>query len=277
MKFGVVYYWRDPVDIFDLAEDFLELRVFESDIKNNYSIWKTKLDELKKYWDEAITIHMPEYFNHPETDEVMLVDLSSTDVKMKKWSLDVIKSLIAFANSVEASKLLVHPGGISEQQEDIEHNKKVEQLKDSLIEIYNMEFNGEILLENMPWFYWRKDKKRWYSSICIQPDDFSILLDYCDGMVLDISHGFLSNSKGTNKNLENFARRFRDKIDYLHVSDGLPPDNEGLQIGEGNINFEGIFNLLDKDKLWLVPEIWKGHENFGEGFQIALERIKDLI
>lgn len=277
MKFGMVYYWRDPVEIFDLAQDFLELRVFESDIQDSYSSWRLKLEEVLKDWDEEITIHMPEYFTHPDTGEATIVDISSDDDKILEISMDVIQALIGFANSIGSSKLLIHPGGISEQPPQQGQNSTMERLKKSLIEISEMEFLGEILLENLPWFYWRNDGKRWYSTICYTPQDFSQLLPLCHGMVLDLSHGFLSSSEGSNKYLEEYAKLYRDKIHYLHVSDALSPDNEGQQIGDGNINFEGIFNMLEKDKLWIVPEIWKGHENFGEGFQIALDRINDLI
>lgn len=277
MKFGIVYYWGDPVEIFDLAEDFLELRIFEDDINDNYRTWKSKLDPFLKDWDNEITIHMPEYFTNPATGKSTLVDLASTNENILKWSLKIMESLVNFANSINATKLIIHPGGITRSVNEIDHDILLKQLKNTLTEIYGMHFQGELLVENMPWFYWRNDGTRWYSNICISPDDFSELLEFSDGIVLDLSHGYLCTSKGSNKNLETFARKFKDKIYYLHVSDGLPPDNEGLQVGEGNINFSGIFNMLDKKRIMIVPEIWKGHENFGEGFKIAIENINHLI
>jgi N-acetylneuraminate synthase len=277
MKFGIVYYWRDPVEIFELAQDFLELRVFEYDINEKYKTWISKVKELRKYWEEDITVHISEYFTHPKTGESNIIDLSSTDKDMYNLSLKVVRSLVDFTKSIGANKLIIHPGGITPEKRENMRLKQISQLKNSLIEISTWGYEGEILLENMPWFYWLSDGRRWNSNICILPEDFDDLLLYCDGMVLDLSHGFLSTSRGSDKNLETFAKRFKNQIHYLHVSDALPPDNEGLQIGEGNINFDNIFKTLDKNKLWLVPEIWKGHENFGEGFQIALDRINDLI
>ena len=277
MKFGIVYYWRDPVEIFELAQDFLELRIFEDDIVNEYSNWKARLDVMMKDWDGDITIHMPEYFINPITGRPSLIDLASTDDRIYNFSLDIMKNLIGFSNTISAAKLVIHPGGISPKGSERESKLMLELLKNSLIELYHMEFNGDILLENMPWFYWMNDGSRWTSNICIKTEDFEMLLDYCDGMVLDLSHCYLSSSTGSDKMLIEFASKFKSYIHYLHVSDALPPDNEGLQVGEGNIDFSGIFNMLEKEKLWIVPEIWKGHENFGEGFQTALERINHLI
>ncbi|UCH89695.1 MAG: sugar phosphate isomerase/epimerase [Thermoplasmata archaeon] len=277
MKFGIVYHWRDPFEIVQMADDFLELRIFEEDLKNKYRPWKSKLKELRKDWDYEISIHMPEYFEHPNTGLNTLVDLASTERKIYNFSLEVIKTLIEFGKSIEASKIIIHPGGISEQPALGDTTKKMDRLKKSLSEISGMEFAGDILLENMPWFYWRRDGTRWFSTICYTPQDFRPLLKYCDGMVLDFSHGYLSDSSGSNRYLEEYTELYKDQIQYVHIADSLPPDNEGLQIGEGNINFEGILNKLDKTQLWLVPEVWKGHENFGEGFEIALDRINHLI
>lgn len=277
MKFGIVYYWRDPVEIFDLAQDFLELRIFEEDVENEYATWRSGLEVLQNHWDGDITIHMPEYFMHPGTGRATLIDLACTDDKIYGFSLEVMKNLVEFANSIGACKLIVHPGGITQKYMESEHGLMLELLKNGLIELYHMDFNGEILLENMPWFYWLRDGRRWFSNICIGPSHFEQLLDYCDGIVFDLSHGYLSNPKGADDTLFEFVKKFRKHIHYIHASDGLPPDNEGLQIGEGNIDFSGIINELERDRLWIVPEIWKGHENFGEGFRIALDRINNLI
>jgi N-acetylneuraminate synthase len=277
MKFGISYYWRDPVDIFDLAEDFLELKVFEEDINENYFSWGKKLDEVMKDHDHEIAIHMPEYYYHPSSGELTLIDLASKDPKLHTSGMDIIKNLIDFGNNFSASKLILHPGGVTEKPQPADHEDFIKRLIYSLKEISGMDFQGEILIENMPWFYWRRDGRRWHCNICYTPQDFSRILEYCDGMVFDLSHGFLCDSSGSNAYLLEYANLYRDRIKYLHVSDSFPPDTEGLQIGEGHIDFEDIINKLEKEKLWILPEIWKGHDNFGEGFKIALERINNLI
>jgi hypothetical protein len=61
--------------------------------------------------------------------------------------------------------------------------------------------------------------------------------------------------------------------------DAAGVDDEGLQIGEGEINFVDIAERLDRlcPKAAFIPEIWQGHKNNGEGFWIALERLEGLF
>ena len=54
---------------------------------------------------------------------------------------------------------------------------------------------------------------------------------------------------------------------------------QGLQIGEGEIDFNKLVCILDDHcpKASFIPEIWQGHKNGGEGFWIALERLETIF
>ena len=54
----------------------------------------------------------------------------------------------------------------------------------------------------------------------------------------------------------------------LHIVDVRGEDSEGLQIGEGDIDFISLAEELEKydPKTSFIPEIWQGHKNGGEGF-----------
>ena len=56
-------------------------------------------------------------------------------------------------------------------------------------------------------------------------------------------------------------------------------DGEGLQIGEGEIDFAELASQLDQiaSKASFIPEIWQGHKNLGEGFWTALERLEGRV
>jgi N-acetylneuraminate synthase len=67
-------------------------------------------------------------------------------------------------------------------------------------------------------------------------------------------------------------------IRHLHVSDGSGTDGEGLQVGDGNIDWVRFFQLIrpgqpDGYNGTMIPEIWRGHQRNGEGFLIAIERL----
>ena len=65
---------------------------------------------------------------------------------------------------------------------------------------------------------------------------------------------------------------------HYHLADASSEDSEGLQIGEGIIDFFEVFKSMNEHSsqaTW-IPEIWQGHKNSGEGFWLALERLDDI-
>ena len=67
---------------------------------------------------------------------------------------------------------------------------------------------------------------------------------------------------------------------HLHISDAAGAGGEGLQIGDGEIDFLSLFELINKYKNTIkygfVPEIWQGHQNNGAGFFEALSRMEGI-
>ena len=66
---------------------------------------------------------------------------------------------------------------------------------------------------------------------------------------------------------------------HLHIADSEGVDGEGLQIGEGEIDFPALAEYLQKTapNASFIPEIWQGHKNEGEGFWVALEELERLL
>jgi sugar phosphate isomerase/epimerase len=58
----------------------------------------------------------------------------------------------------------------------------------------------------------------------------------------------------------------------LHVSDARAPDKEGIQIGDGNIDFSCLKAL----EIPLTVEVWKAHENGGSGFRMGIDRLRNM-
>ena len=64
--------------------------------------------------------------------------------------------------------------------------------------------------------------------------------------------------------------------DHLHLVDATGVDGEGVQVGDGEIDWPLLAQQLDAHapEASFIPEIWQGHVNDGEGFWIALERLE---
>jgi CBS domain-containing protein len=62
----------------------------------------------------------------------------------------------------------------------------------------------------------------------------------------------------------------------LHVSDGAGTSGEGLQVGDGSINFVALLPSLLESGPTVIPEIWMGHHENGQAFRLALERLTEI-
>ena len=64
--------------------------------------------------------------------------------------------------------------------------------------------------------------------------------------------------------------------DHLHLVDATGIDGEGVQVGDGEIDWATLARQLDEltPRASFIPEIWQGHVNNGEGFWIALDRLE---
>ena len=94
-------------------------------------------------------------------------------------------------------------------------------------------------------------------------------------LCLDISHTKLSaNEYGYE--FENFLKLNGKFVEHLHLADASNHNSEGLQIDEGEVNWENMINLLNEysPNATFIPEIWQGHLNNGNGLWKALERLQ---
>ena len=97
-------------------------------------------------------------------------------------------------------------------------------------------------------------------------------------MCFDISHSRLTcNHFGLD--FYDFAEKIAPFSAHLHLGDALGLNGEGLQIGEGDIDFVRLGAILASGcpEASFIPEIWQGHKNGGEGFWTALEKLEGTL
>ena len=97
-------------------------------------------------------------------------------------------------------------------------------------------------------------------------------------MCFDVSHSMLT-SNYFNDDFYDFAKKIIPYTAHIHMGDASGFNGEGLQIGDGSINFKKLGKILTSSskKISFIPEIWQGHKNDGEGFWIALNRLNNII
>ena len=210
-------------------------------------------------------LHVQEFISHD--DSVTLLDLASGDEGVRSKSVGVVRSSRELASHLGGLPIVIHPGGISRRPAD--RRRLSANLVSSLAELGP----DRLLLENMPWYYWLKGVGRMVSNVCVTCRDMSGFCDLVEGFVLDSCHGYLSRPEGDNEFCKSFMDSFREKVVHIHVSDAMAPDKEGLQIGDGEIDFK----FLTTANVPVLVEVWNGHENQGEGFRTGIERLRVLI
>ncbi|MCA0337579.1 MAG: N-acetylneuraminate synthase family protein [Actinobacteria bacterium] len=94
-------------------------------------------------------------------------------------------------------------------------------------------------------------------------------------LCLDVSHSKLAaNFNGAP--FSGYVDLLAPHADHLHLVDATGVDGEGVQVGDGEVDWALLAQQLDQHApgVSFIPEIWQGHVNNGEGFWVALERLE---
>lgn len=267
-RWGVVARMSDIEALLHSNPDFVEAHLTDADVNQdkNYT----------KQYNIDLVVHGPEYNGD------LLLDLSSLDDDVRRQSIEFFNKALPharklkrlFRNRSERVKFVIHPGGMHMGAPLLDQIQKLNRnLADSLAKLDGEGF--ELLVENMPGHPWYFGGQ-WYQASFMDANEivrFSRKTGY--GIAFDVSHAALyCNLYG--KDLEDYTKKILKVAKYIHVSDGANFNGEGLQIGDGNIDFKKILAYLVKTDMWFLPEIWQGHKYGGEGFIKAIKKLKDI-
>lgn len=227
----------------------------------------------------GFVVHAPEYCHDS------LIDLCAIDDAQRALSVERIQKTIDLARALapqfrmdpslfpRGPKIVMHVGGMWPKPGGYDVNAATRRL---LAALRQLDTAGvDLLLENLPPYPWYFGG-RWFGHIICDADN---TLHLCEesglGLCFDTSHAALECNRSESRLLE-FATRIAPHVRHLHVSDGAGTSGEGLQIGEGSVNFVELLPVLLAGQPTLIPEIWMGHHENGEGFRTALEHLTDI-
>lgn len=267
-NWGVVVRFSDIVEQEWGNPDVYEFRLNGADIEAD-------IDSVLSghTFDKRLGIHAPEQKGHN------IVDLSSRVEAKRKEAVEVIQSVIDLVRETivphfeleTEPQIVIHPGGITKDHMETDAvpamnaalEKSIRELDDDGV---------QCLLENMPPLPWIYGGQQYHNNF-MRADEIA---EFCERtgtkICYDTSHAKLWCNY-TDKDLVKHARQLRPYIEYLHVADAAGVDGEGLQIGDGEIDFEAIGHVFDGYEGPIITEIWRGHERNGEGFKKAAERL----
>lgn len=221
-----------------------------------------------------LIIHAPEIFNRE------LVDICSSDPGKVDRSLSVIQRSIDKAIAIgrkfprRKPRLVVHLGGMFLDPQD--HVDTAELTERAVMNFRRLEFSPdeiEILPENLPPRPWYLGGE-WHQHGFMTAEDMIAFCTACGlGMTFDMCHAYLYCSQ-YGLDLNAYTRQVRHIARHLHISDATGINGEGLQIGDGDIEFPSFIEALgDADFTW-VPEVWSAHLHHGAGIYRALQLLE---
>lgn len=273
--------WGVPVRYHD-AEQFM--RAFKPDMVEFHLSYKDMERDPAEYLttahEEGFVVHAPELFENSR-----LMDLATPDDELRAYSLketqrviDITRSLKRFFPRTERPCIVANVGGFT-MDAPLDESEKAERYRLFFESLRQLDTEGvEFTPQTMAPFPWHFGGQR-HQNIFIFPDECA---EACERhglrMTLDVSHTLLAANHFGFDFMEGMER-LGPYVAHLHLGDSSGVDGEGLQIGDGELDFAELGRILKRTAptASFIPEIWQGHKNTGEGFRVALERLEGLI
>ncbi len=280
MRYGAKAALSDAHVMAGLDVELLEVHLRADDLPGRRESIVSTFNGIRSESGLDLVVHAPEFM--PSPGEPFLVDLASPDGSLRDMAVASVQMAIELARDIDARLIVAHPGGILARPDETVAEGGIQRLLTSLGPLRDgaREAGVVLTLENMPWFYNRKmmdgSMEQWESTILVEPEDLEALSGSLDGLTLDVSHGYLHCSQGGMEAIRSFVERYGGLVKHLHLSDALPPDHEGLQIGEGAVDFRYVLSSFGRRDVTAVPEIIGGHRSGGLPFKRALEELRGI-
>jgi sialic acid synthase SpsE/sugar phosphate isomerase/epimerase len=273
--------WGVPVRYHDFREyaarikpDLWEFHLSYSDMDLDPA------DYLDGPYEAGLVVHAPELFSGSR-----LMDLATPDVDYRNASIretqrviDITRNLKRFFPNTPRPCIVANIGGFSMDAPlpPAEIKGYYDRFARSLQEL-DME-GVELIPQTMAPFPWHFGGQR-YQNLFVKIDEIVAWSQALNvRMCFDISHSRLTcNHFGFD--FYEFAAKIAPITAHLHLGDAQGLNGEGLQIGEGDLDFTRLGVVLQQGcpQATFIPEIWQGHKNGGEGFWVALERLEGCM
>jgi len=270
--------WGIPVRYHDFSSlyaisrpDLLEFHLSYKDLE---------LDPADFFTEEMtceLVVHAPELFTGDHILDLVSDDDDYVDesVRNLQKTIDATRALKKWFPKTQRPVLIVNVGGFS-------HNsflpkEQRQNLYQKLIEtLARLDQTGvEIIPQTMPPYPWHFGGQQ-YHNLFVDPDEID---QFCHEtgyrVCFDVSHSALACNY-TGIDLDECIHLVGPHTAHLHIVDAKGVDGEGLQIGDGDIDFASMAKALSQysPNSGFIPEIWQGHKDGGSGFWWALERLE---
>jgi len=271
---GIPVRYHDYVKLVsDVELDFVEFHLSYNDLEEDFHQFITGSQDI------GFAIHSPELFINDH-----LLDLASYDDDYRQQSINYLQQVIEVTRNVaklfpktENPVIVVNVGGWDRNGflDEEEKSRKYSLVADALNSIDDE--GVQIAIQTMPPFPWHFGGQSFHNLFLSADEIDRFCTDTGAKICLDISHSMMACNY-YNWDMNEFVAKVAPHSVHLHVVDAKGVDGEGVQIGEGDVDFKVLGQLLEKYSpgVQFIPEVWQGHKNSGEGFWSALSYLEKI-
>ena len=270
--------WGLPVRFHDFrsltsrtSPDFVEFHLSYQDMELDPSSY------VPPQLDMNFVVHSPDLFRG---DHILNLAAADDDYRARSITelqrvIDLTRRLRPHFTRATRPLIVVSMGGFSSERHlpIAERAALYDRVRSSLSKLDST--GVELVAQTLPPFPWYLGGQL-HCNLFVDPDDVAQFShDSGCRLCLDVSHSKLAcNFAGSS--FSDFVETVGSQAAHLHLVDAAGIDGEGLQIGDGEIDWSVLAAQLDRlaPAVGFIPEIWQGHKNDGEGFWIALEKLE---
>jgi N-acetylneuraminate synthase len=247
--------------------DFIEFHLSYHDLDVKLA------DHFSRPLDIGFAVHSPELFAGDH-----ILDLATDDATYLAHSLAELKRTVAMADSLrpyfpatQRPALVLNAGGWSTQGFLPVETRAM--LYDRVAAALNeIDLSPvQLAIQTMPPFPWHFGGQS-YHNLFVDPDEIAAFCERTGHKIcLDISHSMMACNY-YHWDFSEFLKKVLPHTIHLHVVDAKGVDGEGVQIGQGDVDFAMLRDSMNKyaPGVQFIPEVWQGHKNKGEGFWAGL-------
>jgi sialic acid synthase SpsE/sugar phosphate isomerase/epimerase len=235
---------------------------------------------LTKKMDMDFLVHAPELFRGDH-----ILDLCSLDEGYRRCSIENLSKVIEVTKNLgewfvgsEKPKIIVNVGGFT-MDKPMEIKKRAACYKMVAESLQQLDLKEvEILPQTMPPFPWHFGGQRFHNLFVDPKEIVEFCRQYGFRMCLDISHSKLACNY-YKWSTEKFMELVGPYTAHLHIADAKGSDGEGLQIGDGELDWPAFGRSIKQyaPNASFIPEIWQGHKNQGAGFWKAFDLLEPYL
>lgn len=270
--------WGLPVRFHDFKD---MLRVTNPDLIEFHMSYRDLERDPAEFCEGTYTVELAVHAVETFANDHVL-DLAASDETYRNESIqnlqrciDQTRALKPFFPKTKRPVLIVNAGGFT-RAAPLTPQQRIPLYARVAESLSKLDADGvEIIIQTMPPYPWLLGGQMFHNLFLDPEETAAFCKQYGYRVCFDVSHSHLAGNH-LGRTLTEYVNHLGPYIAHIHLVDGLGVGEEGLQIGDGSVDFKQLAYDLARaaPTASFIPEIWQGHENSGEGFWIALEYLE---